>query len=260
MNYRFNQYINDRARATELLNQGSLNREEREELSNLHQMLASNPPSVKLTTSKNNLPKENKERSMGGRRSIKKLKSKKKQNKKRRKTTRRVRVKSGGHLGENLRHYHLQVKTPTGKTIELSELFAESGKAIVKAIGDEDKEIDIKSQTIGDLKQKIFDSEKGYNWDNTLNKSKPSWIMGTNFNLNDINDAKPFTLFWKDKALLNDKIKLRDIIVDGERLPLYRHSKEIEPIVIKLDGTFDRSSIVETEVIKNERFKDTPDE
>ena len=42
-------------------------------------------------------------------------KTNKKQNKKRRKTTRRVRVKRGGHLGENLRHYHLKVKAPSNR-------------------------------------------------------------------------------------------------------------------------------------------------
>ncbi len=175
----------------------------------------------------------------------------KKQNKKRRKTTRRVRVKKGGHEREDVPHYHLIVQLPNGRRVELFALFAKSAKARPGI-----NEIDVTSATIGDLKTAIIDKEKGYSWDVTLNKSQPSWIMDPN----NPGKTKPFTLFWKDKALLNNDTKLRDIIVDGERLPLYTHSKEIEPIVIKLDGTFDRSSIVETEVIKDEEFKDTPDE
>lgn len=184
-----------------------------------------------------------------GKLSKKYTRTNKKQNKKRRKTTRRVRVKRGGHLGENLRHYHLKVRTPTGKSIELFELFAESGKAI----GDEGEEINVKSQTIGDLKQKIFDSEKGYNWDIKLGQFKPSWIMDPT-----TNQPKPFTLFWNDKALLNDKIKLRDIFVDGKRLPLYRHSNEIKPIVIVLNENLEYPRVVETEVNEHPDYEDTP--
>lgn len=172
MNYTFNQYINDTSRAAELLNQGPLNREEREELSNLQQILASGPPLVKLTTSKNNLPKVNKVRSMGGKRSIKKLKSKKKN---KRKTTRRVRVKKGGHEREDVPHYHLNVKTPTGKTVELFALFAKSAKPREGIT-----EISTQSATIGDLKIAIIDKEGGYIWNSKLNKPEPSWIMDPN--------------------------------------------------------------------------------
>lgn len=186
-----------------------------------------------------------------GKLSKKYTRTNKKQNKKRKKTQRVKRVKRGGHLGEKLRHYHLKVKTPTGKSIELSELFAESGKAI----GENGEEIDIKSQTIGDLKQKIIDSESASGWDFTLNKPKPSWIINPA-----TNEPKPFTLFWKGKALLNEKTKLRDIIVDGERLPLYRHSKEIEPIVIVLNEDLEYPRVVETEVIKDTEYEDTPPE
>ena len=243
MNYTFNQYINDTSRAAELLNQGPLNREEREELSNLQQILASGPPLVKLTTSKNNLPKVNKVRSMGGKRSIKKLKSKKKN---KRKTTRRVRVKKGGHEREDVPHYHLNVKTPTGKTVELFALFAKSAKPREGIT-----EISTQSATIGDLKIAIIDKEGGYIWNSKLNKPEPSWIMDPN----NPGKTKPFTLFWKDKAFLNDNVKLRDIF---ERLPLYTHSKKIEPIVIVLNEHLEYPRVVETEVIKHPDYEDTP--
>lgn len=263
------QYIRDRVTATQLLNQRQLNREEREELSNLQQILASAPPLVKLTNIKPiNLPKVNKVRAMGGfyrkklksRRSIKKLKSKKVKRDKR-KTIKRV--KKGGHLGENLRHYHLNVKTPQNKSIELSELFAESGKA-KQGIN----EIDVTSATIGDLKTAIIDKEKGYSWNSTLNKLQPSWIMDPD----NSDKTKPITLFFQGKALLDDNMKLRDLfwkreelLKDDEmnsrkfyeRLPLYTPNNDV-PIIIKLDGTFDRSSIVETERVKNKDFEDTP--
>ena len=170
--------------------------------------------------------------------------------KKRRKTTRRVRVKGGGvHAREDVPHYHLRVQPPIGCCYELGVLHAKSAKKELNNTNENNT--DVKSATIGDLKQKIIDREKGYIWNSKLNKSEPSWIMVPN----SPGETKPFTLFWNGKALLNDNIKLRDIF---ERLPLYRHSNEINPIVIKLDGTFDRSSIVETEVIKNEDFEDTP--
>jgi len=251
------QYIRDRVTATQLLNQRQLNREEREELSNLQQILASSPPSLKLTNIKPiNLPKVNKVRAMGGKRSIKKLKRRRRIKKLKSKKVKRdkrktiKRVKKGGHLGENLRHYHLKYQIPTGKTFDLFELFAESGKALTN----ESEEINVTSATIGDLKTAIIDKEKGYSWNSTLNKLQPSWIMDPN----NPGETKPITLFWYGKALLDDDIKLREIIVDNKRLPLHSHSKEIEPIIIKLDEDLEYPSVVETERVKNEDFEDTP--
>ena len=173
----------------------------------------------------------------------------KKQNKKRRKTTRRVRVKKGGHEREDVPHYHLIVQLPNGRRVELFALFAKSAKARPGI-----NEIDVTSATIGDLKTAIIDKEKGYSWDVTLNKSQPSWIMDPN----NPGKTKPFTLFWKGKALLDDNMKIREIIVDNERLPLHIHSNEIEPIIIKLDEDLEYPSVVETERVKNEDFEDTP--
>ena len=173
----------------------------------------------------------------------------KKQNKKRRKTTRRVRVKKGGHEREDVPHYHLIVQLPNGRRVELFALFAKSAKARPGI-----NEIDVTSATIGDLKTAIIDKEKGYSWDVTLNKSQPSWIMDPN----NPGKTKPFTLFWKGKALLDDNMKIREIIVDNQRLPLHIHSKDIAPIILVLNEDLEYPSIVETERVKNEDFKDTP--
>lgn len=174
--------------------------------------------------------------------------------KKRRKTTRRVRVKGGGvHAREDVPHYHLRVQPPIGCCYELGVLHAKSAKKELNNTNENNT--DVKSATIGDLKQKIIDREKGYIWNSKLNKSEPSWIMVPD----KPGETKEIMLFWKGKALLNDNTKLRDIIVDGERLPLYTHSKEIEPITFKLYDNLEYPSV---EVIKHPDpiFEDTPEE
>lgn len=187
-----------------------------------------------------------------GKLSKKYTRTNKKQNKKRRKTTRRVRVKGGGlHQREDVPHYHLRVQPPIGCCYELGVLHAKSAK---KELNNTDKNnTDVKSATIGDLKTAIINRESASSWDVTLNKPKPSWIM----NPNNPGETKEIILFWKGKALLNDNTKLRDIIVDGERLPLYTHSKEIEPITFKLYDNLEYPSV---EVIKHPDpiFEDTP--
>ena len=173
--------------------------------------------------------------------------------KKRRKTTRRVRVKGGGvHAREDVPHYHLRVQPPIGCCYELGVLHAKSAK---KELNNTDKNnTDVKSATIGDLKRAIIERESASSWDVTLKKPKPSWIMDPT-----TNEPKKIILFWKGKALLDDTVKLRDIIVDGERLPLYTHSKEIEPITFKLYDNLEYPSV---EVIKHPDpiFEDTPEE
>jgi hypothetical protein len=45
---------------------------------------------------------------------------------------------------------------------------------------------------------------------------------------------KPFTLFWKGKKLEDSSVKLRKIIVDGSKMPLYVSDIK-DPIVVKLN-------------------------
>ena len=113
-----------------------------------------------------------------------------------RKTRKNRRNKKGGHEHEGLPHYHLFVKFPSGKSKELNVLFARS-----------DLERDVNSATIQQLKNAVQDE----------------------FNSNGIN--KPFTLFWKGKKLEDSSVKLRQIIVDKTKLPLY-YPNINDPIVV----------------------------
>jgi len=106
------------------------------------------------------------------------------------------RNKKGGHEHEDLPHYHLFVKFPSGKSKELNVLFARS-----------DLERDVNSSTIQQLKNAVQDE----------------------FNSNGIN--KPFTLFWKGKKLEDSNVKLRQIVVDKTKLPLY-YPNINDPIVV----------------------------
>lgn len=113
-----------------------------------------------------------------------------------RKTRKNRRNKKGGHEHEDLPHYHLFVKFPSGKSKELNVLFARS-----------DLERDVNSSTIQQLKNAVQDE----------------------FNSNGIN--KPFTLFWKGKKLEDSSVKLRQIVVDKTKLPLY-YPNINDPIVV----------------------------
>ena len=113
-----------------------------------------------------------------------------------RKTRKNRRNKKGGHEHEDLPHYHLFVKFPSGKSKELNVLFARS-----------DLERDVNSATIQQLKNAVQDE----------------------FNSNGIN--KPFTLFWKGKKLEDSNVKLRQIVVDKTKLPLY-YPNINDPIVV----------------------------
>ena len=116
--------------------------------------------------------------------------------KKKTRNNRRYRRKRiGGHDNEDLPHYHLFVKFPSGKTREMKEVFERSKL---------DRNVD--SATIDDINK--FVQYDGIN--------------------------EPFTLFWKGKKLEDSNIKLRQIVVDGIKLPLYR-SDVNEPIVVVLN-------------------------
>jgi len=85
----------------------------------------------------------------------------------------------GGHEHEDLPHYHLWVKLPSGKVKELHEQFERSFK-----------ERDVSAVTVGNVIQLVEDE------------------IGTD---------KPFTLFWNGKKLDNPNVKLRKIVVDGKK-------------------------------------------
>lgn len=74
-----------------------------------------------------------------------------------------------------------------------------------------DRNID--AGTIEDLKQFVIDRE---------------------LNTDTTGIAQPFTLFWKGKKLEDSNIKLRKIVVEGKKLPLYKPNME-EPIMVFLN-------------------------
>ena len=158
-----------------------------------------------------------------------------------RKRRKRVKIKKskrrykGGviHDREDVAHYHLHVRKPGGGTIELPALFAKSSKARPNI-----KEINVTSATIGDLKTAIIDKEWGASW---------LMVPGTR-------NTKDFTLFWRGKALLDDKMKLREI---SDRLPLHKPNSD-EPIIIKLNEDLEYPTVVETERSSYPGFEDTP--
>ena len=118
------------------------------------------------------------------------MKSNKRLHKKRKYTKRR---KVGGHKHEDVPHYHLLIQSPRGMIYEMSEQFLNTHL---------DRNID--AATINNIYQFVIDR--------------------------DINNGKPFTLFWKGKRLADLNVKLRKIVVNGEKLPVYKHKKD--PIVV----------------------------
>lgn len=119
---------------------------------------------------------------------------KKKNNKNNR--TKKYYRKKGGHPNEDLPHYHLYIKLPSGSTREMIETFERS---------DLSKNID--AGTIGSIQEFVKELllQQGI--------------------------TKPFTLFWKGKKLVDTNIKLRQIVVDKTKLPLYKYNVE-HPIVV----------------------------
>ena len=113
-----------------------------------------------------------------------------------RKTSRKY---MGGHENEDLEHYHLYVKNAnTGQTKEIPEVFK---------IGKRSRNV-----TSADVEEiKIYAAEKFY-----------------------LNPREIF-LSWKGIKLEPNSLKLRNIEVDGERIPLYKQNIE-NPIIVHTIG------------------------
>lgn len=103
-------------------------------------------------------------------------------------------MKTGGHLNEDLPHYHLYVELPNGQTREIPEMFERTG------MGKDSKVI---SGKVGDI----------YNY------------------VEDQGIRRPFTLYWNGKKLDNRETKIRQIIVEGSKIPLYNNNFG-NPIVV----------------------------
>lgn len=127
---------------------------------------------------------------------LKKRKHKKTLRKRNKRTKRYKRNKMGGHQNENLPHWHLYIKLPTGQTKEMYELFERTG------VG---KDSQVNSGTIGDIYDYVEDQ---------------------------IGNSRPFTLYWNGKKLDDRSRKLRQIMVEGTKIPLYNDSYNM-PIVVK---------------------------
>ena len=121
-------------------------------------------------------------------------KSFRKQNKK---TKRNKIVKMGGHRNQKLQHYHLYIKFPNGSTKEMPEVFLKT------ETGEDGSET---SARVRDIQNFVMD--RGI--------------------------EEPFTLFWKNRKLTDPDVKIRQIVVDGEKIPLYNGSFA-SPIFVKLN-------------------------
>ena len=108
------------------------------------------------------------------------------------------------HPNNDLKHYHLQVKYGA-RVHEITEVFRHSNKRR-----------DIDTATVAEIKNKV--------------QSKIDEVK------NNI-----FYLTWKGKKLEPDTLKIRDIKVDGERLPLYTMKED--PIEIHIGNGDDVPSI-----------------
>ena len=113
------------------------------------------------------------------------------------------------HFNEDLKHYHLLVQYGH-RTFEISEVFRHSNKSR-----------NIPTATVGEIKTNIHGR---FDDDNEIKNNN-------------------FYLTWKGKKLEPDTLKIRDIEVDGERLPL--HLQNIKnPIQIHIGNGNDVPSIV----------------
>ena len=119
-----------------------------------------------------------------------------KKRKERTQRKKKTKRRGGGHDHEDLPHYHLLIKFPHGTVKEMSELF--EGSELIR---------NVQSATINDIKKFVI--SEGY-------------PEGT------------FTLFWKGKKMVDSSIKLRKIVVDEVKLPLYRPNIN-DVIVVKLN-------------------------
>jgi hypothetical protein len=113
------------------------------------------------------------------------------------KTRRNKIVKMGGHRNEGLRHYHLYIKLPYGNVKEMYEIF-----------------------------EKTEDGEDG--------STNSATVRDIQYFVEDQGIREPFTLFWKNKKLVDPNVKLRQIVVDGEKIPLFNNTIS-NPIIVKLN-------------------------
>ena len=114
------------------------------------------------------------------------------------------------HFNEDLKHYHLLVQYGN-RIFEISEVFRHSNKSR-----------NISTATVGEIKTNIhgrFDDD-----DDKIKNNN-------------------FYLMWKGKKLEPDTLKIRDIEVDGERLPLHLQNTK-NPIEIHFGNGNDVPSIV----------------
>jgi hypothetical protein len=114
------------------------------------------------------------------------------------------------HFNEDLKHYHLLVQYGN-RIFEISEVFRHSNKSR-----------NISTATVGEIKTNIhgrFDDD-----DDKIKNNN-------------------FYLTWKGKKLEPDTLKIRDIEVDGERLPLHLQNTK-NPIEIHFGNGNDVPSIV----------------
>lgn len=119
-----------------------------------------------------------------------------------RKTRRYRKSKMGGHEHEDLPHYHLFVKSSRGSMREMPARFSNTNL---------DRNVD--ASTINDIKEYVIEEQ--------LNRDE-----------NGV--PQPFTLFWKGKKLEDSNVKLRKIVVDGQKISLYRADIN-NPIVVILN-------------------------
>jgi hypothetical protein len=60
-----------------------------------------------------------------------------------------------------------------------------------------------------------------------------NFVIDRGLNTDTSGTPQPFTLFWKGKKLEDSNVKLRKIVVEGKKLPLYKPNAE--PIMVFLN-------------------------
>lgn len=128
---------------------------------------------------------------------------KQKQKQKQRQTNKLKKVGGVVHEREDLPHYHLQVKLGNGPVVTLGTKFARTTPARTDIDSNAWHNLSVKSATVADIKEEVKDADRR------------GWLGNGDF-----------TLIWKGKALTDPKLKIRKIIVDGEKLPLYDNQTE----------------------------------
>jgi hypothetical protein len=105
----------------------------------------------------------------------------------------------GGHDNENLPHWHLRIKMPSGSIKMMTELFERTGQG---------RDSSVNSGTVRDIQ--LFVEDQGLT-------------------------PGSFTLYWRGKKLANPDIKIRHIMVDGQKIPLYDNSAR-DPIFVIMNS------------------------